>query len=99
MARILSYPFRIAGAGVVATVEQNSDQADTEQVAALVLTRLGERPLVPAFGLRDPAFVGIDSSELVAAVARWGPPVRLTDVTATVDRDRPNVTEVRVTFA
>jgi hypothetical protein len=88
MARILSYPFRIAGAGVVATVEQNSDQADTEQVAALVLTRL-----------RDPAFVGIDSSELVAAVARWGPPVRLTDVTATVDRDRPNVTEVRVTFA
>lgn len=98
MARILSYPFRLSGAGVAATVEQNSDPGEVEQIAALLLTRLGERPLVPDFGIRDPAFAGVDTSEMVAALNRWGPPVRLTDIATSVDPARPDVTTIRVTF-
>lgn len=99
MAQILSYPFRVGAGGAAATVEQGSDAADVEQLAVLVLTRTGERALVPEFGLRDPAFAGVDVSELVGAIARWGPPVRLTDVTADPDPARPEVTVVRVSFA
>lgn len=99
MARILAYPFRVDAGGSAATVEQNSDVAEVEQVAVIILTRLGERALVPDFGITDPAFAGVNPSELVAAVARWGPPVRLTDVTAAPDPARPELTNVRVTFA
>lgn len=95
----MSYPFRIGGGGAVATVEQNSDDADAEQLAILILTRTGERGLVPEFGLRDPAFAGIDASELAGAVSRWGPPVRLTDIAAAPDAARPELTNVRITFA
>jgi phage baseplate assembly protein W len=98
MARILSYPFRLGAGGTVAVVDQDSDAAQVEQLAVLVLTRTGERGAVPDFGLRDPAFRGVDVSELVGAVARWGPPVRLVDVTAEPVAARPDVTAVRVTF-
>lgn len=77
MSRILSHPFRLAPNGSVATVEQVSDAANAEQVAVLVLTNLGERPLAPGFGITDPAFVGVEPTEVLAGLAEYGPPVTI----------------------
>jgi hypothetical protein len=79
---ILSHPFRLAGNGTIATIDQDTEQADAEQIAVLALTRIGERPLVPAFGISDPVFAGgIEVSELAAGLATYGPPVTIRNVT------------------
>lgn len=96
MALILSVPFRLAPNGAVATVEQGSDQANAEQLAVLITTVQGERPMVPGFGLPDPAFTGIKAGVLAAQVAMWGPPVKVSMVSSSgVD---PASTDVTVSF-
>lgn len=79
MARIISHPFRLLGSDV-ATVDQASDAANAEQLAVLILTRRGERPLVPTFGIEDPAFSTIDPAELSLGVELHGPPVRIVEL-------------------
>lgn len=97
MALILSHPFRLGPGGQAVTVDQDSDAGHAEQLAVLVMTRRGERPLALDFGLPDPAFRGIEPGELTAAVDRWGPPVLLASIdTTTVDASR---VAVRVAFA
>lgn len=75
MSAILSHPFRLAPSGSVATVEQDTAAADAEQIAVLILTRTGERPLVPAFGISDPVFAELNPAEVLAGIATYGPPV------------------------
>jgi hypothetical protein len=82
VAPILSHPFRLAANGEVVTVEQFSDTANEEQIAVLMLTRVGERPMAPSFGIHDPAFNGFQPTELAAQLAVWGPPVTLADIAA-----------------
>lgn len=94
-ASILSHPFRLTPAGQAATVLQDTDEANIEQVAVLALTKLGERPMVPSFGLRDPAFRRIEPGELAAGIAAYGPPVRLKAVDVVAG---DGVTRVDVTF-
>lgn len=94
MAAILSHPFRLTADGRVATVEQDSDPADIEQIAVLALTRNGERALVPGFGMRDPAFSGFERTELAAALALWGPPVQIATVDITAVDDATQAVEV-----
>lgn len=89
MALDISFPFRLLPNGDVATVEQNSDEGDQEGVAQLILTRVGERPLEPGFGLPDPTFHGFEITELAAALAIYGPPV--TPVAVTSTSTSPNV--------
>lgn len=91
---ILSHPFRLTTEGRVALVEQQSVPGDTEQIAVLALTRLGERPLVPGFGLPDPTFSGFERSQLAAAVALWGPPVQLSRVDVAPVDEHTQVVEV-----
>lgn len=80
MADLISYPFRLAESGRVVTVRDGSDDAITEQIAVLVLTIAGERPLVPGFGLPDPAYSELDTEALSAALALFGPDVVVSDV-------------------
>jgi phage baseplate assembly protein W len=94
VSRILSHPFRIAGNGSIATVEQTSDQANAEQVAILILTEIGERPLVPGFGVVDPAFSTLDPAELAAGLTAYGPDVRVTDVRIKPESDSTQLVEV-----
>lgn len=94
MARVLSHPFRLSLNGSAVTVEQDSDAADAELIAVLALTRRGERPLVPGFGLTDPAFGGFTPGELAAAVAVYGPTRTITDVTVAFDSDTEQRVEV-----
>lgn len=80
---VLSYPFRLAPGGGVATVPDGSSEAHAEAIAVLALTRRGERVLVPGFGITDPVFTGVDVAELNAALATFGPVgVRVTEVDA-----------------
>jgi hypothetical protein len=80
MARILSYPFRLLPSGAIATVEQTSDAGNAEQIAVLCLTRPGERPLVPAFGIEDPTFGDLAIADLVAGLQMYGPDVEVTAI-------------------
>lgn len=61
----------------------------------LALTRLGERPLVPAFGMPDPTFAGFESSALAAGVALFGPPVQLERVDVAFVDERTEAVEVK----
>lgn len=87
MARRLSFPFRLLPNGRAATVEQGSADADRESIAQLVLTRIGERPLLPGFGMPDPAFAGFEPTELTAVVAMFGPTVDIVDVAVSAADD------------
>ena len=70
---ILSHPFRLTLTGAAATVRDGSTDANAEGVAVLALTRPGERPMCPNFGVADPAFAGYDAAELSAALHLYGP--------------------------
>jgi hypothetical protein len=94
VSRILSHPFRISGNGAVATVEQTSDQANAEQVAVLILTEVGERPLVPGFGVTDPTFSLLDPVEVAAGLTAYGPDVRVIDVRVDVESDSTQLVSV-----
>lgn len=95
--RILSHPFRLAANGEVATVEQNSDGATAEQLAVLILTRRGERALVPAFGVTDPTFDRLSAAEVSAGVEMFGPAARI-EAVETVWHDE-TTREVTVRYA
>lgn len=82
MTQLLAYPFTTTVGGLVATVDHESSAAKAQQVAVLVATRLGERPLVPGFGITDPAFRGLRAVEVRAAVELFGPTVDVVEVRA-----------------
>lgn len=80
--RLLAHPFRLAGDGTAATVEQGSDAATAQALGALVATVRGERDDVPAFGVTDPTFGALDLAEVIAGVALFGPAVEITGLTS-----------------
>lgn len=77
---ILSWPFRLTATGAIATVDQDDQGADAEQIGVLILTIQGEREMEPGFGIPDPVFRGIDSGAIVNGVRLYGPPVRIDNV-------------------
>lgn len=79
---LISYPFRLSAAGTVATVPEGSDDQLAQELAVAVLTKQGERMLVPGFGIADPAFVGFEEDALLMHVELFGPPVDIDAVTA-----------------
>lgn len=95
IAPILSHPFRLTADGRVALVEQASPTADAEQIAVLALTRLGERPLVPGFGMTDPTFAGFERTALAAGLALWGPPVQIERVDVAFTDEHTQAVEVK----
>lgn len=95
--RLISYPFRLSPNGSAATVEDGSDDATAELLAVLVLTRRGERDLVPDFGVPDPAFGTLDLNDVAASVAMFGPEVSLEAVR--VSYPTPTTQEVDISYA
>lgn len=86
--RLLSYPFRLTLAGDVATVEDGTEDAAAEALAVLILTRKGERDLVPDFGISDPVAQGLNLAEVAVGVLDYGPAgVTVEDVTVTYPSD------------
>lgn len=86
---VLSHPFRFDPTGSAATVLDGDTAANTEAVAVLALTLKGERVLVPAFGITDPAYAAIDPAELNAGLTTFGPEdVTVTGVSIDYPTDR-----------
>lgn len=85
---LLSHPFRLEPNGSVATVEDGTEEAAAEGIAVFILTRKGERDLVPDFGLTDPTFDELSLAELNVGLADFGPEVTVTDVAITYPNDR-----------
>lgn len=79
-ADLISFPFRLTAAGAVVTRLQDSDDYAAEEIASLLLTRRGERHLVPTFGTDDPVFGEVDMQDLSVAVSTFGPAVEIVDV-------------------
>lgn len=77
---LIAYPFRISPSGSVATADEGTDAQLAQELAVAVLTKTGERVLVPEFGLDDPVFSGFDADALRLHVDLFGPPVRIQDV-------------------
>lgn len=92
---VLSHPFRLAPTGEAATVLDGSTEANAEAIAVLVSTRIGERVLVPGFGVSDPVFSALDPAEVNAGLATYGPDD--VGVTAIVT-DYPSDTSATVTI-
>lgn len=86
--RLLAHPFRLERNGAVATVEDDTDDANAQAIAVLALTRKGERVLVPRFGLTDPLFARVALADLNLGLTDYGPPVRVTDLATTYPDDR-----------
>lgn len=80
MPDLISYPFRLAPSGSVVTRPDDSSTYYSELIATVVLTRPGERPQVPAYGLSDPTFTELDAQELIYKVRIFGPPVTIVSV-------------------
>lgn len=78
-----SHPFRLNANGQVATVTQGTDSWAAQLIAALILTRYGEKEMVPTFGTSDPIMVGVNPTEVAAQVAAFGPPVRIVNIIET----------------
>lgn len=96
--RLLSYPFRLTPAGDVATVEQGTEDEAAEALAVLILTRKGERPLVPDYGVSDPVAQGLNLAEIAAGVLDYGPPgVVIDDVSVTHPTD--TLERIELTFS
>lgn len=84
VALVWDFPFRLGPGGSVAVVEQDSDRDVENGIAVATLTRPGERPLVPTFGIADPAFVGWEAPALARHLLDFGPAVDV--LSATVAR-------------
>lgn len=83
MTQVIRFPPSLAADGSMATVDQDDVEADAELIAAMVLTRPGERPLWPTFGITEPTFAALSKAELAAGVNEYGPDVTITDVRVT----------------
>lgn len=93
---LLAHPFRVGDDGSAVTVTDGSPDHWAQVVAVTVLTRKGERPLVPLFGVADPAFADLDVAEVNANLATFGPLELRAELT---DAHPVNDTTQALTFA
>jgi len=92
VAPVWDFPFRLGPGGSVAVIDQDSDRDIENLLAVAVLTRPGERPMAPTFGIADPAFTGWEAPALARHVLDFGPTVTVTSVvTARRGNDREEV--------
>lgn len=70
---LIAFPFRYAPNGELVTIPDGSDAEIHQHIATMLLTRVGERLLVPLYGIPDPAFAGIDMSDVQAGLNTFGP--------------------------
>lgn len=94
---VLAHPFRLDPTGSAATVLDGAEDANTQAVAILAMTRKGERVLVPTFGISDPAYAEVDVAELNAGLATFGP-AGVTVTGITIDYPDVRTATVAITY-
>jgi hypothetical protein len=92
--RVISFPFALDGTGAVATVDQDSDVEVEQQLAVAVLTRPGERIVVPTFGVDDPAFVHFLTGALQRHCLDFGPDVTIIEVNRALRSDDREIVSI-----
>lgn len=92
----LRHPFTVLPNGRAAQLTQDSDAAAAQELAFLLLTRRGERPLLPEYGAPDPTYdvTGVDA--VAAHVAAFGPDITIVDVDDTPNE--PGAATLTITF-
>lgn len=93
---LLAHPFRVGSNGAIVTVEDGTDEATAQGIAILILTRKGERDLVPDFGVTDPVYDRLSLAEVNVGLVDYGPPARVTLVETSHPDDRTE--RVAITF-
>jgi len=71
--RALGHPFHLAGDGTVYTVPQDSDSFLDQCIQTVVGTIVGEREMCMPYGVPDPAWHGLEASDIEAALSLFGP--------------------------
>lgn len=94
--QLIAHPFRMGDDGRVLTHEQDTDAYLAERIALVLGCRPGERELVPAFGVGDPAFDGLTLASIQNQMAIFEIPVTITAVER--DDTSDSTTSYRVTF-
>lgn len=74
---VLAFPFAFTASGEAAHVAQHSDLHAAQQISQFVQTRIGQLPLAPTYGLEDPVFRGIETTEITAGLAVFHPRVSI----------------------
>lgn len=82
MTVFLQHPMQVGYDGTMATVGANTDEHLTQQVAVIVGTRLGERPMAVGFGVPQPPWSGLFAGDIQVVLDQFGPPILVTDVVA-----------------
>lgn len=81
---VLSFPFQLGPDGSAVVVGYGTDAEVEQAIGVLTLTHLGERPMVPTFGVPDPAFAGLHPGDIQVGLNEFGPEdVTITNITAT----------------
>lgn len=80
MTHLLSHPFRLAPNGQMATIDDSSDEYIAERIGMIISTRPGERPMVPLFGIDDPAYDDLSLPALQVQMELFEIPAIIEDV-------------------
>lgn len=94
--QLIAHPFRLGDDGRVVTHEQDDDAYLAERIALILGCHPGERPLVPAFGVEDPAYDELSLVSIQNQMAIFEVPVQITDIVR--DDTSDSTTTYRVTF-
>ena len=89
----LAFPFRFLS-GRAVTIDNASDQYAAQKVASLASTRIGELPIKPFFGTRDPEFSEFDISGLYYAAALYFPEIQIGEVRQLTDNSGQLLVEI-----
>ena len=83
--------------GYLATSSDADDAYLASEIAQIILVHPGERQLVPAFGINDPAFDVLDTSDVAVQADMWKVPVTIQSVTQRFVSDTES--DVQVQFS
>ncbi len=85
MGDIIALPFRLRPSGSVVTVDEAGERGIAQLISSAVLTRLGERPMFPTFGITDPVYSELSVPETAAVLNAYGPRVRIRSISSQFD--------------
>jgi phage baseplate assembly protein W len=92
----LAFPLVIGPSGSWDVVAQDTAAEVAQSVGVLLGTVVGERTMVPAYGVVDPTFATANVSEIVQAISQWEPRA---DATVSVSTDGLGAESINVAVA
>lgn len=93
---ILQFPFNITPAGNAAVVPQGGEEEAAQTVSVILSTVIGERPMAHTFGIPDPAFIGIETADIVTVLNDYGlTHIEVEDLIVEWPEERTQQAEVR----